>query len=114
MEIATKQIGDKVSEGIAYSKVGLCYYAHAEYGKAIESHEKHPKLAKEIGNNEDEEIAYANLGVCYYSLGKYNEAIASFEKQLKIAKQIGDILGEGNAWKLLYVFGIVLQGHRVS
>ena len=113
MEIATKQIGDKVSEGIAYSKVGLYYYAHAEYGKAIESHEKHLKLA-EIGNNEDEEIAYANLGVCYYFLGKYNEAIASFEKQLKIAKQIGDILGEGNAWKFLYVLGTVLQGQRVS
>ena len=54
--------GDQAKEGTVYGFLGMAYFSHSDFRKAIEYHEKHLKIAIAIGDRAGEGRAYGNLG----------------------------------------------------
>ena len=80
-----------------YNRLGCCYESMGQYGKAIELHEEHKKIAEEVGDRAGVGRACGNLGCCYQSMGEYARAIALHEESKKIAEEVGDRAGVGKA-----------------
>ena len=85
-----KEIGEKGSEGAAYTNLGNAYHSLGDYKTAIEFHQQSLSIAKEIGEKGSEGAAYTNLGSAYHSLGIYNKAIKFHQQSLIIAKETGE------------------------
>ena len=86
----SKEIGDKATEGNAYTNLGTAYGNLGDYKGAIKFHQQSLRIAKEIGNKGLEGAAYGNLGNAYYSLGDSKKAIDSYQQSLSVVKEIGD------------------------
>ena len=86
----SKEIGDKATEGNAYTNLGTAYGNLGDYKGAIKFHQQSLRIAKEIGNKGLEGAAYGNLGNAYYSLGDSKKAIESYQQSLSVVKEIGD------------------------
>ena len=69
-----KEIGDKDSEGKAYTSIGSAYACLGDYKKAIEFHQQSLSIAKEIGDKDSEGKAYLSLGNAYDSLCDYKQS----------------------------------------
>ena len=93
-----KEIGDKGSEGAAYTNLGIAYYSLGDYKKAIEFHLKSLKIAKEIGDKSAEGGACTNLGSAYEFLGDYEKAIEYHQQSLSIAEEFAEKGSQGKAY----------------
>ena len=85
-----KEIGEKGSEGAAYTNLGNAYHSLGDYKKAIEFHQQSLSIAKEIGEKGSKAAAYTNLGSVYHSLADYQKAIKFHQQSLIIAKETGE------------------------
>ena len=105
-----KEEGDKVSEGRAYSNLGITYDDLGDFITAIDYHKRHLQLVKEVGDKSEEGAAYGNLGNAYRGLGDFKTAIDYHECQLKISNKWETKLGKD--WAMV-VLGIALsyKGH---
>jgi CHAT domain-containing protein/tetratricopeptide (TPR) repeat protein len=88
-------LGNKQSEGLVYSNLGLAYDALGEYQQAIKYQNLRLQVALELGDKQGEGNAYGNLGAGYQSLGDYQKALEYQNKRLQIVLQLGDKQGEG-------------------
>ena len=84
-----KEIGNKGSEGAAYTNLGRAYRSLGNYKKGIEFHQQCLSFAKEMGNKGLEGTAYAHLGSAYHRLGDHKKAIEFHQQSLSIAKETG-------------------------
>ena len=91
-------MGDRGTEGAAYTNLGTAYRCLGNYEKAIVFHQQSLTIAKEIRSKGTERRAYTNLGNAYFSLGNYEKAIEFHQQSLSIAKEIGDRGTEGAAY----------------
>ena len=91
-------MGDKSTEGTAYTNLGAAYRCVGNYERAIEFHQQSLSITKAIGDKGIEGTAYTNLGAAYHSLGNYEKAIECHQQSLSIAKAIGDKGTEGTAY----------------
>jgi tetratricopeptide (TPR) repeat protein len=80
-----------------YASLGNCYYRLGQYGKAIELHKEHKKIAEEVGDRAGVGKACGNLGNCYCSMGQYGKAMGLHQEEKKIAEEVGDRAGVGKA-----------------
>ncbi|PFX29315.1 Tetratricopeptide repeat protein 28 [Stylophora pistillata] len=93
-----KEVGDKAGEGRAYANLGSGYHMLADFGKAIEYHERHLKIGKEVGDKVGEGRTYGNIGSCCRNLCDFKKAIEYHKCDLQISKEVGDKAGEGMAY----------------
>jgi tetratricopeptide (TPR) repeat protein len=93
---ASRQIGDRRSEGRALGNLGLAYADLGEFRLAIELYEQRLDIAREISDRRGESATLSNLGNSYVNLGKVRRAIEFHKQALAISREIGDRRGEGN------------------
>jgi len=94
---ATREVGNRRSEGSALGELGNAYFLLGQYDLAIKNHEESLAIKTEIKDERSVGNTLGNLGVAYSALGKTNKAIEFYEKHLKIARKVGDRRGEVNA-----------------
>ena len=91
------QLGDKTSQGNAYSDIGDAYLDLGDSKKSMEWFKQHLIFAKENGDRPGEGQALVNIGVAHLRLGNFKAAITDFELCLEIAKEIGEKTREATA-----------------
>ena len=100
---------EPLTESATKGRLGVCYEALGETGRAIELHDQSLAINREIGNRQGESAALGNLGSCYYVLGETRRAIDLHDQALTINREIGDRQGEsadlGNLGSCYYVLG---------
>ena len=84
------QLGDKTSQGNAYSAIGKAYLDLGDPKKSMEWFKQHLLFAKENGDRPGEGRALRSIGVAHLKLGNFKAAIKDFELCLEIAKEIGE------------------------
>ena len=93
-----KVVGDKASEGSAYSNIGIAYISLGEFKTAVEYLESHLKIAKEVGDRAGEGRGCKYLGFAHSGLRDFKTAVEYIERSLKIAKEVGDKAEEARAY----------------
>ena len=58
-----------------FSTMGNCYGCMGQYGRAIELHKEHKKIAEEVGDRAGVGRACGNLCKCYAQDGKFDQAL---------------------------------------
>ena len=91
------QLGDKTSQGDAYSAIGKAYRDLGDSKESMEWFTQHLLFAKENGDRPGEGQALVNIGVAHLRLGNFKAAITDFELCLEIAKEIGEKTREASA-----------------
>ena len=91
------QLGDKTSQGNAYSDIGKAYLDLGDSKKSMEWFKQHLLFAKENGDRPGEGRALGSIGVAHLKLGNFKAAITDFELCLEIAKEIGEKTREATA-----------------
>lgn len=94
----TRDVGDRLGEGRAYSNLGHCYWNFGDSMKALECYEHCLKIAKEMKKKNEEGVAYGNVGICYHRLGEFQKALNCHQIDLAIAKEFEDSCGQGRAY----------------
>ena len=94
---ATREIGNRRSEGNALGNLGNAYWALGQLQRAVEFHQQHLAVAREIGDRKGEGQSLGNLGNAYRNLGQPQRAIEFHQQDLAIAREVGNCRGEGNA-----------------
>lgn len=95
--VATRQLKERIGEGITLSNLGIAYTRLGEAQRAIQLFEQALFIDREIGDRRHEGNTLGNLGLAYFNLGEIRHAIQLFEQQLVIDREIGYRRGEGNA-----------------
>ena len=90
------RLGDRCSEFIDLSRLGLDYADLGKMRRAAELFEQALEIARQTGDRCAEGGILGNLGLAYAALGEMRQAIEYDEQALEIACQIGDRLGEGS------------------
>ena len=91
------QLGDKTSQGDAYSAIGKAYRDLGDSKESMEWFKQHLLFAKENGDRPGEGRALRSIGVAHLKLGNFKAAITDFEMCLEIAKEIGEKTREATA-----------------
>ena len=91
------QLGDKTSQGNAYSEIGKAYRDLGDSKKSMEWFNQHLLFAKENGDRPGEGRALESIGDAHLRLGNFKAAITDFELCLEIAKEIGEKTREATA-----------------
>ena len=92
------QLGDKTSQGNAYSDIGKAYLDLGDSKKSMEWFKQHLSFAKENGDRPGEGRASETIGALHLRLGNFKAAIKDFELCLEIAKETGDKSREASAY----------------
>ena len=92
------QLGDKTSQGNAYSDIGDAYLDLGDSKKSMEWFKQHLSFAKENGDRPGEGRASETIGALHLRLGNFKAAIKDFELCLEIAKETGDKSREASAY----------------
>lgn len=87
---ATQRLGDKRTEGLHISHLGIAFRELGDLHQAIKLQEQSLSIAREIGYREGEGRSLGELGNCYEFLGNTQLAIDFYEKALDIARQLND------------------------
>ena len=90
-------LGDKTSQGNAYSDIGKPYHDLGDSKKSLQVLKRFLSFAKEISYRPGEVWALKSIGVAHLRLGNFKAAKTDFELCLKIAKEIGDKYQEASA-----------------
>ena len=94
------EIGDRSGEGRAYGNLGHAYQSMADYGKAMEYHEKYLKIAIEIGDKAGEGRAYHNIGEKFFSLGQMENAVDNFVSAVDVFNSLRSLMKCEDNWKM--------------
>ena len=95
---SSKELGDRVEEGKAYSNFGSVYDRLGDFKHAMEYRKQCLSIAKEPGGNGGEGDGFGNLGIPYRRLADFKQAIKYHNQQLTIAREVRDRAGEGAAY----------------
>ena len=71
-----------------YNRLGCCYESMGQYGKAIELHEEHKKIAEEVGDRAGVGRACGNLCRCYAQDGKFDQALTYGNQRYQISREL--------------------------
>jgi tetratricopeptide (TPR) repeat protein len=93
----SREVGDRVGEGVALDNLGICYQALGQVTRAIDLYEQSLAIAREIDNRRGEGTTLNNLGLCYGDLGQVTRASEYHEQALATVREVGDRGGEENA-----------------
>ncbi len=96
LQLAEK-LGWKTGIAYSYRDMGLCYWAKADYPKALESHLKSLSIFEEIHNEKGIAIVNGNIGLVYYGQQDYDKALTYQFKALKLHQQLLDSIGIARA-----------------
>eukprot|EP00058_Branchiostoma_floridae_P003327 XP_002588815.1 hypothetical protein BRAFLDRAFT_89754 [Branchiostoma floridae] len=89
-----RQVGDRLQEGVAISRLGLVHYEMREYEEALEWYQKHLKISQERDDKKEEVTAHTDVGNTYRLLGNIEQATSQFSKALELAQQTEDEHGQ--------------------
>lgn len=90
-----------------YNNLGMIYYDHKEYVKALQCYQNAIKL------NPKHSLAYNNLGNTYYGLNEYEKALQYYQKAIEINPNFADsYYNVGNLYNGLKEYIKALQYYR--
>jgi tetratricopeptide (TPR) repeat protein len=91
----SREIGDRLREGIWLGNLGNAYSNLGEVQKAIDHYQQALVISREIGDRGGEGNWLGSLGNAYSNLGEVQKAIGYYQQALVISREIGDRLREG-------------------
>lgn len=107
---AAHHTGDKTTEALALTNLGLVHYQHGRCQQAIDHHQGALTLCREINFPAGEALALTHLGVVSWLQGHYQQSADHHRRALTISHDIGHLRGQ--TLPLTYL-GVVSyhQGH---
>ena len=97
-----KEIGDKDTEGKAYTNLGIACQSIGDYKNAIEFHQQSLSIAKEIGDKYLEQKTNDNLGFSFQKLHDFRKAEECYESSIKVFEEMRLLLQEKDEWKISF------------
>lgn len=91
----SREVGDRLNEGIVLSNTALIYDNQGRYAEALDYYEQALTILREIGDRTSEGITLSNIGSVYRHLGDSSKALDYYQQALAIHTEIGNRRGEG-------------------
>ena len=86
-----KNLGERISEGVAYSNLATCYFYMKDYKKAIEFYELSMNCMEETDDKAFKVHIYTCLGNAHINAENFKKAIDNYQIGLQIIEEIGDV-----------------------
>ena len=89
-----RAVGDRQSEALTLSGIGVMHSRLSEYQKALEYYNQVLSLWRALGNRKEEAIFLHNSGVTHWQLGDSQKALEYYGQALPLRREVGDRQGE--------------------
>ena len=90
-------LGDRASEAMALTNLGIISWRQGRYQQAADYHQQSLAASVAIGDRRGEATALANLGTVHERQGRYEQAVHCHQQALAAYQSVGERTGEARA-----------------
>jgi len=85
-------------KAVALLKIGIVYYYHGDYNKAIDYYNQSLAISEKLGELKGIYYSANNIGLIYTNQGDYEKALEYLNRALKSAESLKDSVGVSNCY----------------
>ena len=89
-----QELGDKITEWIVSTQLGICYHHNNQFDKAIKVFEPMRAAYERVGDHQGVKAMSEHLGPCYNSMAWFKYTIGEFDKAIEILEHARAIYEE--------------------
>ncbi|MBD2158408.1 tetratricopeptide repeat protein [Leptolyngbya sp. FACHB-16] len=92
----SRELGDRLNEGIVLSNTALVYDDQGRYTEALDYYEQALTILREIGDRASEGTILNNMGRVHSNLGDASQALNYYQQALSISRETGNREDQGS------------------